>query len=82
MQVNEVASRLITRSGLATNSVSSALGKSREWARQASRLDRIPRLDTIADIADVAGVDVVLVDRATGDTVGVVEPPRRAASEH
>lgn len=82
MQVNKVASRLITRSGLATNAVSSALGKSREWARQASRLDRIPRLDTIADIADVAGCDLVIVDRATGDTVGVVEPPRRSASEH
>ena len=39
----------------------------------------MPKLDTVADVADVAGVDVVLIDRATGDRVGVVDPPRQSA---
>ena len=38
---------------------------------------RTPSLATVASVADVCGVDVVLVDRVTGERVGVVDPPRR-----
>ena len=38
---------------------------------------RTPSLATVASVADVCGCDVVIVDRATGERVGVVEPPRR-----
>ena len=82
MQVNKVASCLIAHSGKSGEGLSLELGKSKSWASVIRSPKRIPRIDTIADIADGAGVDVVLVDRATGETVGVVEPPRRAASEH
>lgn len=82
MQVKELVSALVKRSGKSANALSADLGKSREYVRNIAVRAAAPRLDTIADIADVAGVDVVLVDRATGETVGVVEPPRRAAGEH
>ena len=81
MQVNKVVSLLINHSGMNTNHVSTVLGKSREWARQAARLDRVPRLDTVANVADVCGVDVVLVDRETGAALGTVTPPRREADD-
>lgn len=76
MKVNEVAASLIGLSGMSANAVSAALGRSREWARQAARPDRTPRLDTVADIADACGCDIVIVRRETGERVGVVEPPR------
>lgn len=78
MLVNDVISALVDRSGKSCNAVSAELGKSREYVRQASMTKRGPALATVADVADVAGVDVVLVDRATGAALGTVEPPRRA----
>ncbi len=78
MQVNEVAGSLIDRSGKTGEGLSLEMGKSKSWASVIRSPKRIPRLDTVADIADAAGVDVVLVDRATGERVGIVDPPRRA----
>ena len=53
------------------------LGKSRSYISVVGARGRSPELATVADVADVCGVDVVLVDRATGERVGVVDPPRR-----
>ena len=58
--------------------VSRALGKDPTWCRNTSRPGRSPALATVADVADVLGYDVAVVDRATGDVVAVVDPPRRA----
>ena len=57
--------------------LSAELGKSPNWAGVSSMPGRSPELATVTDVADVAGVDVVLVDRATGERVAVVDPPRR-----
>lgn len=56
--------------------ISAALGQSPAWARKAASASDT-MLSTVARMADVAGCDVVIRDRATGETVGVVEPPRR-----
>ena len=82
MQVKELVGALVRKSGKSANALSADLGKSREYVRNIAVRAAAPRLDTIADIADVAGCDLVIVDRATGETVGVVDPPRRSASEH
>lgn len=76
MQVDKVIGALVDHSPLTGEQVSIDLGYSRSYVSMAKQ-GRTPRLDTVADVADVCGVDVVLVDRATGERVGVVEPPRR-----
>ncbi|WP_306792630.1 hypothetical protein [Collinsella ureilytica] len=37
------------------------------------------RIGTVAVIADAVGVDLVLVDRATGATIGRVDPPAQCS---
>lgn len=77
MQVDCIMRAIVERSGLSYNAFSSAMGKSREWARITSQAGRTPRLDTVADAADVAGCDVCIIDRETGAVVATVTPPRR-----
>ena len=81
MRAEEAIRALIAHSGLSGRAVSTALGKAHSWAGITAKRTVAPKLQTVADVADVAGVDVVLIDRATGETVGVVEPPRRTAME-
>lgn len=76
MQVKDVISALVAHSGQSARGISATLGKSPNWAAMAAQ--RTPRLDTLADVADLAGCDVVIIDRATGERLGTIEPPRRA----
>lgn len=78
MQVDRVVRSLIDHSGMSLRGVSLRLGHVDSWARQTAAPGRVPKLDTVADVADLVGVDVVLVDRATGERVATVDPPRRA----
>ena len=78
MRHDEVIKALIIRSGMGSSSISKELGKSESWARVTSMKGRKPALATVADIADICGVDVQLVDRKTGEIVGVVDPPHKA----
>lgn len=77
MQVDSIIRTLIDHSGMSDRAMSKAMGKVDSWARQTAAAGRVPKLDTVADVADVAGCDVAIIDRATGETVGVIEPPRR-----
>ena len=79
MQVDACIKELIAHSGMSYRFMSAQLGKSPNWAGVTAQAGRVPKLDTVADVADVAGVDVVLIDRASGDRVGVVDPPRQSA---
>lgn len=81
MRHDEVIGALIKRSGVGSSSISKALGKSESWARVTSMKGRKPALATVADVADVCGVDVKLVDRETGEIVGVVDPPHKGKRE-
>lgn len=76
MQVREALAALIAHSGRSARAVSAELGHAQSWA--SNSVGRPPTLGTVADVADVAGVDVTLVDRETGETLGTIEPPRRA----
>lgn len=76
MQVDEAIRLLIEHSGQSARAVSLELGHAEAWARLTAGPGRDPKTGTLADVADVAGVDVALVDRATGETLGTIEPPR------
>lgn len=78
MQLDKTVRYLIEHSGMSARAVSRELGHVPTWAASVGASGRVPSLGTVADVADVAGVDVVLRDRATGDVLGVVDPPRRA----
>lgn len=75
MQVNKLIAALVERSGKSFNAVSAELGRSREYARQASS-KQAPSIATVTDIADACGYDVQLVSRDTGAAI-TVTPPRR-----
>lgn len=77
MRVDRVVLELVEHSTMTGEQVSAELGRSRAYVSVAGGKGRAPRLDTVADVADVCGVDVVLRDRATGEELGTVEPPRR-----
>lgn len=72
-----VIGALLTHSGKSAVSVSADLGCSREHVRQSALSPRGPMLAAVADVTDMCGVEVVLFDRAAGERVGTVTPPRR-----
>lgn len=75
MQVNEVIRFLVDNAGTNCNAAAAALGKSREYVRNAAAR-RSPSLATVADVADVCECDVLIRDRRTGSEA-VITPPRR-----
>lgn len=79
MQVDKAIRLLIEHSGMSDRAMSKTLDHVDSWARQTAAPGRDPKLSTVADVADVAGVDVALIDRVTGERIGTVTPPRRAA---
>ena len=78
MQVDICIKHLIEHSDKSYRAVSAQLGKSPNWAGVTAQPGRDPKLSTVVDVADVAGVDVALIDRASGDLIAVVEPRRKA----
>ena len=81
MQVNTCIRELVSSRAISARQVSADLGKSPTYVQMLGAPTRSPALATVADIADVLGYDVAIVDRATGEIVAVVDPPRRAAGE-
>lgn len=79
MQVDRTIHAIVEHSPMTGEEVSAALGKSRGYVSVAAGRGRSPSLATVANVADACGVDVVLRDRATGEELGTVDPPRRAA---
>ena len=77
MQVDQVIKTIVKHSPMTGEQVSAALGKSRGYVSVIGLSGSSPELATVARVADVCGVDVVLIDRVTGERVGVVDPPRR-----
>lgn len=78
MQVDNVIRAMVDTRGASMRGVSATLDKSQAWTRNVAAPGRSPALATVADIADVLGYDVALIDRATGDVIAKVDPPRRA----
>ncbi len=61
--------------------VSAALDKSQAWTRNVAAPGRSPALATVADIADALGYRLAVVDVETGETVGTIDPPRKAGGD-
>lgn len=61
--------------------MSAELGRSPEYVRNVAAPGRSPALATVADVADVLGYRLAVVDVATGETVGTIEPPRKASAD-
>lgn len=76
MQLDEVIRALIAHSGMSDRGMSAAMGRGSSWARLTAQPGRDPKLSTVCAVADLAGVDVALIDRETGERLGIVEPPR------
>lgn len=76
MQFNEVIRSMLARSGKSPETVSAELGRSKTFVRNVSNPSRSPALATVVEIADTLGYRLDLVDRATGERVGSIEPPR------
>jgi len=67
---------LAAHAGMTMHEVSRSCGRSDSWAKGVAGRDGVA-LATVAAVADVAGCDVVIMDRETGERLGVVEPPER-----
>ena len=80
MQVNTCISEMLRKRGATRAGVSRDLGRSPSWCGMVAAPGRSPALATVADIADVLGYEIVVIDRAAGERVGVIEPPRSPAS--
>ena len=80
MQVDTCIREMVAGKGVSLRSVSAALEKTTTWAANVSTPGRSPALATVADIADALGYEVAIIDRATGERVGTIEPPRQSAS--
>lgn len=81
MQVNTCIREIVGKRGVSMRSVSADLGKSSEFVRNVAVASRSPALATVADVADVLGYRLDVVDVATGERVGTIEAPRRAAGQ-
>lgn len=82
MQVNTcIREILATRPDTSGAAVSRALGRSERWASVVGMPTRSPALATVADVADVLGYRLDVVDAATGERIGTIEAPRRAAAQ-
>lgn len=79
MQVNTCIREMLSNRGVSPRKVSAELGRSTEYVRNVAAPGRSPALATVADIADVLGYRLAVVDVATGEEVGTIEPPRKAA---
>lgn len=76
MKPEQVLPSLIARSHISGRELSRRMGKPDTWASKTIARGSASRLDTITEAADVVGIDIALVDRATGKIIGTVAPPR------
>lgn len=78
LQATEAVHFLAERSSLSYAALSRQLNRSDEFVRNS--FDRDTKLSTLSALADVCGVDVLLVDRTTGDAIGRIVPAPRDGS--
>lgn len=76
----QVIEAIVGASNRSANSIGPELGHHRSHVRNV-RGNKEVQLATVADIADVCGMDVVIIDRATGKQVCKVGAPRYRAED-
>lgn len=77
MQVGDIIRALAERYSGSTRELSAELGRSPNYLHTSIYKRSDPRAGTIAEIGDIVGVDLALVDRATGETIATIDPPKR-----
>lgn len=75
MDVKRILSTIIAASTKTANGISLELGRDRSFVRLTKSHADI-QLRTLADIADVCDMDVVIIDRKTGEQICKVDAPR------
>lgn len=75
MQVNDIIRSLSERYHGSVRELSVALGRSPNYLHTSIHKRSDPQAGTIAEIGDLVGVDLCLVDRATGQTIATIDPP-------
>ncbi len=71
----EVIASMVQDGGMTMKDVSIAANRNHVYVSNA-RNKREPSIGTVALIANVYGLDVALVDRETGKTRYIIEPPK------
>lgn len=71
----EVITDMVQDGGMTMKDVSIAANRNHVYVSNA-RNKREPSIGTVALIANVYGLDVALVDRKTGETRYIIEPPK------
>lgn len=71
MDSKEAMRYIIEKSGKPKTRISLELGKTQGYINSYLTVGRSPGVDVLASIADVCNYDLVLVDRATGETIKI-----------
>lgn len=75
VEQSEVITDMVQDGSMTMKDVSMAANRNHVYVSNA-RNKREPSIGTVALIANVYGLDVALVDRETGETRYIIEPPK------
>ena len=75
VEQSEVIGEMVRDGGMTMKDASVAANRNHVYVSNA-RTKREPSIGTVALIASVYGLDVVLVDRETGEPRYIIEPPK------
>ena len=75
VEQSEVIGEMVRDGGMTMKDASVAANRNHVYVSNA-RTKREPPIGTVALIASVYGLDVVLVDRETGEPRYIIEPPK------
>lgn len=75
VEQSDVIGEMVRDGGITMKDASVAANRNQVYVSNA-RTKREPSIGTVALIANVYGLDVALVDRETGETRYIIEPPK------
>lgn len=75
VEQSDVIGEMVRDGGITMKDASVAANRNHVYVSN-SRTKREPSIGTVALIANVYGLDVALIDRKTGETRYIIEPPK------
>lgn len=75
VEQSDVIGEMVRDGGITMKDASVAANRNHVYVSNA-RTKREPSIGTVALIANVYGLDVALIDRKTGETCYIIEPPK------
>lgn len=75
VEQSDVIGEMVRDGGITMKDASVAANRNQVYVSNA-RTKREPSIGTVALIANVYGLDVALIDRETGETRYIIEPPK------